>query len=89
MAHPEPLVLTDDGFLEIDWRRVPLQAEGPAIPLPQELYLRELLELDLDDQQAVAAFCSAYGRLSGKSVGSRAACPQRMAAVAARLCTWR
>jgi hypothetical protein len=73
MAHPEPLVLTDDGFLEIDWRRVPLQGEGPAILLAEELYLRELLELDLDDQRAVAAFCSAYGRLSGRALGAEPA----------------
>ena len=50
MAHPEPLVLTDDGFLEIDWRRVPLAGRGPSYPLVRRSSTcATLLELDLDD----------------------------------------
>lgn len=60
-----PLRLTKEGFLEVDWRR--LQADEKELVLPEELYLRELMDLDLESADAVAAFVSAHGRLSAHS----------------------
>lgn len=68
-AHPEPLLLTDDGFLEIDWER---EIAPGGVELPEELYLRELCDLDLDDTSALIAFLERWGRLSRRAAGDLA-----------------
>jgi hypothetical protein len=73
---PEPLPLpqlwvyplapvTTDGFLERDLSRVRPKGgqRGTAVTVPDELYLRELREIDLDDARQVAAFVAQYGPL--------------------------
>jgi hypothetical protein len=61
--------LTGDGFLEFFWPSA--QGDDPEHPLgpgigrfmpPEELYLRELMDLDLDDTQAIVEFTRRYGR---------------------------
>lgn len=49
-------VLVDDEWIE-------LRGTGQEVELPPELWLRELLALDLDDNEAVVAFCQHYGFL--------------------------
>ncbi len=42
-----------------------LRSEGQTVPLPEDFYLRELMELDPADLDAVAALMRAYGYLGG------------------------
>lgn len=59
-----PLRLTKDGFFERDLtKRAPGSSRGRLVTLPDELYLRELREIDLDDVHAVESFVAAYGPL--------------------------
>lgn len=68
----QPVNLTPEGFLEFVW---PQQRAGDlrllselgvdfVVP-PEELYLRELMELDLADSDAILEFTRRYGRLDG------------------------
>ena len=57
--------VTTDGFLERDPSQVrpPGGQHGRAVAAPDELYLRGLREMDLDDHRQIAAFVEAYGPL--------------------------
>ncbi len=59
------LPVTPDGFLARDLSQARPRGgqRGRAVTVPDELYLRELREMDLDDAQQVAAFVAAYGPL--------------------------
>jgi hypothetical protein len=68
-----PVNLTRDGFLEFPWP--PNRKSDPRGPLksglvvevpPEELYLRELMELDLADSDAILEFTRRYGRMDGE-----------------------
>jgi len=62
--------LTDEGFLEFSstaYRRAESLDDAPEWvglrTVPEELYLRELVDLDLEDSRAIAEFTLRYGRL--------------------------
>ncbi|WP_406154581.1 hypothetical protein OG806_49500 [Streptomyces sp. NBC_00882] len=42
-----------------------LRSEGETVPLPEDFYLREFMDLDPSDLDAVAAMMRAYGSLGG------------------------
>lgn len=47
------------------------QAAFPEIEIPDELYLRELRDIDLDDPEAIVAFTNTFGRLGHSSVSKQ------------------
>lgn len=63
-----PVRLSDDGFLERDLTgpRPKRGQHGHAVEVPDELYLRELRELRLDDWQDVERFVNDYGILGSE-----------------------
>jgi len=58
-----PVTLTDDGFLQRDRRRPKSGRIGKLVAVPDELYLRGLRELRLDDALQVAAFVNEHGTM--------------------------
>ncbi|CAM5553165.1 hypothetical protein SBADM41S_11258 [Streptomyces badius] len=58
---------TEDGW--IVWTPQVRSPGERTVPLPEDFYLREFMELDLADLDAVAAMMRAYGHLGGR-VGS-------------------
>ncbi len=66
-----PVHLTDEGFLERDLTgpRPKGGQRGQPVEVPDELYLRELRELDLGDPEAVAAFVAEYGPMGTEGWG--------------------
>ena len=58
-----PLVEANGHFLDFGFRgpEGAVEASRRRVAVPDELYLREFLDLDADDPAAVLAFCAAYG----------------------------
>lgn len=72
---PVPVVdveLVDGQWLEFDEWLIPWTDPGdPEIfsEIPEELYLREVQEVDLNDPEAIRDFCANYGRVGHPSWG--------------------
>lgn len=60
-ASVPPVKVLDVQLVDGQW--LEYSPPGRAVALPEELYLRQALDVDVDDPEAIAAFVATYGRL--------------------------
>lgn len=60
---PVPVPAVATGPVRLNGQFLEFSEEDRTVELPDELYLRELLALDVEDLEAVASFTESYGRL--------------------------